>query len=152
MWYSDKDAHREIQSSIERICQNFGDDYWLQKDQEGTFPQEFHREIAEGGWLGIAMPEEYGGSGLGIMEAAIMMCGISQSGAGMSGASAVHMNIFGLQPVVVFGTVEQKARMLNPLIKGKEKACFAVTAPDAGLNTTQIKTRAVRNGDKYRIT
>lgn len=98
------------------------------------------------------MPEEFGGSGLGITEAAIMMRGISQSGAGMSGASAVHMNIFGLQPVVVFGTGEQQARMLPPLIQGKEKACFAVTEPDAGLNTTQIKTRAERTGDKYRIT
>jgi len=152
VWYSDKDAHREIQSSIERICQNFGDDYWLQKDQAGSFPHEFYRAIADGGWLGIAMPEQFGGSGLGIAEAAVMMRAISQSGAGMSGASAVHMNIFGLQPVVVFGTPEQQARMLPPLIRGEEKACFAVTEPDAGLNTTQIKTRAERAGDHYRIT
>ena len=152
MWYSDKAAHREIQSGIERICQDFGDDYWLQKDQEGSFPHEFHRAIAAAGWLGIAMPEQYGGSGLGITEAAIMMRAVSQSGAGMSGASAVHMNIFGLQPVVVFGTADQQARMLPPLIRGEEKACFAVTEPDAGLNTTQIKTRAERVGDHYRIT
>jgi acyl-CoA dehydrogenase len=116
MWYSDEDAHCEIQSSIERICKDFGDDYWLHKDKEGSFPHEFYRAIAEGGWLGIAMPEALGGAGLGISEAAIMMRAISQSGAGMSGASAVHMNIFGLQPVVVFGTAEQQARMLPPLI------------------------------------
>lgn len=152
MWFSDDDAHREIQANIERICQNFGDEYWLHKDQQGSFPHEFHRAIADGGWLGIAMPEEFGGSGLGITEAAIMMRAISQSGAGMSGASAVHMNIFGLQPVVVFGTAEQQARMLPPLIQGQEKACFAVTEPDAGLNTTQIKTRAERTATGYRIT
>ena len=121
-------------------------------DTQGVFPHEFYGAIAEGGWLGIAMPPEQGGSGLGITSAAIMMRTISESGAGMSGASAVHMNIFGLQPVVVFGTKEQKARMLPPLIRGDEKACFAVTEPDAGLNTTQIKTRAERFGDYYRIT
>jgi acyl-CoA dehydrogenase len=151
MWFSDIAAHREIQDAIERICRPFDDDYWLGKDTEGEFPHEFHRAIAEGGWLGIAMPTEHGGAGLGITEAAIMMRAIAQSGAGMSGASAVHMNIFGLQPVVVFGTEAQKERMLPPLIRGEEKACFAVTEPDAGLNTTQIKTRAERAGDRYLI-
>ena len=97
-----------------------------------------------GGWLGIAMPEEYGGAGLGIAEAAIMMQAVAESGAGMSGASAIHMNIFGLNPVVVFGTEEQKQRMLPPLIAGEDKACFAVTEPDAGLDTTQLNTRAER--------
>jgi acyl-CoA dehydrogenase len=95
------------------------------------------------------MPEEYGGSALGITEAAIMMQAISESGAGQSGASSVHMNIFGLNPVVVFGTDEQKKRFLPPLIKGREKACFAVTEPDAGLNTTKLKTKAVRKGERY---
>jgi acyl-CoA dehydrogenase len=95
------------------------------------------------------MPEEFGGSALGVTEAAIMMQAISESGAGQSGASAVHMNIFGLNPVVVFGTEAQKRRFLPPLIAGKEKACFAVTEPDAGLNTTKLKTRAVRKGERY---
>ncbi|MDP1603738.1 MAG: acyl-CoA dehydrogenase family protein [Legionella sp.] len=152
MLYSDLPGHREIQEGVARICEQFGDDYWLAKDREAIFPHEFYRAIADGGWLGIAMPQEFGGVGLGIAEAAIMMRTISQSGAGMSGASAVHMNIFGLQPVVVFGTEAQKARMLLPLIRGEEKACFAVTEPDAGLNTTQIKTRAERIGDHYRLT
>ena len=152
MWFSDTPAHRDIQEGIGRICSRFDDDYWLRKDEAGEFPHEFHRAIAEGDWLGVAMPPEHGGSGLGIADAAIMMRTISESGAGMSGASAVHMNIFGLQPVVVFGTDEQKARMLPPLIRGEEKACFAVTEPDAGLNTTQIKTWAERTGDRYRIT
>ena len=151
-WFSDLPGHRDIQEGVDRVCQRFDDDYWLKKDSEGGFPHEFYRAIAAGGWLGIAMPPEHGGTGLGIAEAAIMMRTISKSGAGMSGASAVHMNIFGLQPVVVFGTEEQKARMLPPLIRGEEKACFAVTEPDAGLNTTQIKTRAERTADGYRIT
>ena len=107
------------------------------------------RRWPQAGWLGIAMPEEHGGAGLGITEAAIMMQAIAESGAAMSGASAVHMNIFGLQPVVVFGTDEQKRRMLPPLIAGKDKACFAVTEPDAGLDTTALKVRAERRGDHY---
>src|SRR6201989_2511515 len=105
--------------------------------------------MAAGSWLGIAMPEAYGGAGLGVTEAAIMMQAIAESGAAMSGASAVHINIFGLQPVVVFGTDEQKRRMLPPLIAGKDKACFAVTEPDAGLDTTAIKVRAEHRGDDY---
>ena len=138
-----------IKSSIERICDRFGDDYWLNKDREGGFPHELYRALADDGWLGICIPEAYGGSGLGITEAAIMAQAISRSGAGMSGASAVHINIFGLNPVVVFGTEEQKRRMLPPMVQGLEKACFGVTEPDAGLNTTHLKTRARRNGDHY---
>ena len=111
-------------TAVARLCERFGDDYWLKKDTEGGFPHEFHRAMAEGGWLGVAMPEEYGGSGLGITEAAVVMQAVAQSGAGFSGASAVHMNIFGLHPVVVFGNDEQKRRFLPPLIAGNEKACF----------------------------
>jgi acyl-CoA dehydrogenase len=141
----------EIRDAVARLCARFGDDYWLKKDSEGGFPREFHRAMAEGGWLGIAMPEEFGGSGLGIADAAVVMQAVAQSGAGFSGASAVHMNIFGLNPIVVFGTAEQKQRFLPPLIAGKEKACFAVTEPDVGLDTTRIKTRAVREGNGYVI-
>ncbi|HEX6442239.1 MAG TPA: acyl-CoA dehydrogenase family protein [Stellaceae bacterium] len=141
----------EIRAAVARLCERFGDDYWLKKDTDGGFPAEFHRAMAEGGWLGVAMPEEYGGSGLGITEAALVMQAVAQSGAGFSGASAVHMNIFGLHPVVVFGTDAQKHRFLPPLIAGEEKACFAVTEPDVGLDTTRLKTRAVRDGDHYVI-
>ena len=105
--------------------------------------------MADAGWLGIAMPEAYGGAGLGITEAALMMQTISTIGAGLSGASAVHMNIFGLHPVVVFGNDAQKARWLPPLIEGRDRACFAVTEPNTGLNTLKLKTRAVRDGDHY---
>jgi acyl-CoA dehydrogenase len=142
---------REIREAILKVCSRFGDDYWLRKDKEGGFPTDFHQALAEGGWLGIAMPEAYGGSGLGITEAALMMQAIAESGAGMQGASAVHMNIFGLNPVVVFGTEEQKQRFLPPLIEGREKSCFAVTEPNVGLDTTRLKTRAVREGNRYRV-
>jgi acyl-CoA dehydrogenase len=138
-----------IREQVARLCDGFGDEYWLRKEREAAFPHEFHRAMAEGGWLGIAMPEEYGGGGLGIFEAALMMEQIAASGACMSGASAIHMNIFGLNPVVVFGTEEQKRRFLPPLIEGRDKPCFAVTEPDVGLNTTQLKTRAERRNDRY---
>ena len=138
-----------IREAVSRVCADFDANYWLEKDRHGGFPLDFHQAIADAGWLGVCMPEEYGGAGLGIMEAAIVVQAISESGAGMSGVSAVHMNIFGLQPVAVFGNEEQKRRMLPPLIQGKEKACFAVTEPNTGLNTTQLKTFARREGDKY---
>jgi acyl-CoA dehydrogenase len=139
----------QIRTAVSRLCARFGDDYWLAKDESGGFPHEFHRAMVEAGWLGVAMPEVYGGSGLGITEAAIVMQAVAQSGAGFSGASAIHMNIFGLHPVVVFGSAEQKLRFLPPLIAGTEKACFAVTEPDAGLDTTRLSTRAERRGDRY---
>jgi acyl-CoA dehydrogenase len=138
-----------IRDAVAKICARFDDAYWLKKDREGGFPADFHKALADAGWLGICIPEQYGGSGLGITDAAIMMRTISESGAGMSGASAVHMNVFGLNPVVVFGTDEQRRRMLPPIVAGTDKSCFAVTEPNTGLNTTQLKTRAVRNGDKY---
>jgi acyl-CoA dehydrogenase len=142
---------QQIRESILKLCAEFGDDYWLAKDRGGAFPHEFHAALAKAGWLGIAMPVEHGGAGLGITEAAIMMQAIAESGAAMTGASSVHMNIFGLQPVVKLGTDEQKRRMLPPLIAGKDKACFAVTEPDAGLDTTALKVRAERRGDHYVI-
>lgn len=138
-----------IREAIAKICARFGDDYWLAKDKTGGFPEDFYQAIAAGGWLGVCIPEEYGGAGLGITQAAIMMRAISESGGGMSAASAVHINVFGLNPVVVFCSDEQKKRMLPPIVSGKEKACFAVTEPNTGLNTTQLKTRAVRQGERY---
>jgi len=138
-----------IRDAIARICERFDDDYWLEKDRAGGFPFDFYDAIARDGWLGICIPEEYGGSGLGIAEAAIMAQTIAQSGAGMAGASAVHMNIFGLNPVVVFANAEQKQRWLPPIAQGKAKACFAVTEPNTGLNTTQLKTKAERRGERY---
>jgi acyl-CoA dehydrogenase len=138
-----------ISDAVAKVCAGFDLDYWLKRDREGGFPLDFHAALARDGWLGIAMPQQYGGAGLGITEAAVMMQTIAASGAGMSGASAVHMNIFSLNPVVVYGTDEQKQRWLPPLIQGEDRACFGVTEPDTGLNTTQLKTQAVRDGDGY---
>ena len=138
-----------LRAAIEKLCAGFDAEYWLRKDADGGFPADFHQAFARDGWLGIAMPEQYGGAGLGITEAALMMHTVAASGAGMSGASALHMNIFGLNPVVVFGTDGQKQRWLPPLIAGADKACFCVTEPNIGLNTTQLKTKAEKRGDHY---
>jgi len=138
-----------IRASVERICAKYDEAYWLDRDRDGAFPEAFVKDIAEGGWLGIAMPEAYGGAGLGVTEAAIVAQTIAQSGACLSGASAIHINLFGPMPLVVFGRDEQKERNLPPLIAGKDRCCFGVTEPDAGLNTTAITTRAERNGDHY---
>ena len=143
------DDQLAIRAAVEEICRPFDDDYWLRKDREGGFPEDFYRAIAGAGWLGIAMPAEHGGAGLGISEAALMMETVAATGAGMSGASSLHMNVFGLQPVVVHGNDSQKRRWLPPIIKGEAKACFAVTEPNTGLNTLKLKTMAVRKGDRY---
>ncbi len=142
---------QSLRLAVEKICVRFGDDYWLARDRDGRFPDEFHRALAADGWLGVCIPQAYGGSGLGVTEAAVMMQAIAASGAGFSGASAVHMNIFGLNPVVVYGTDEQKRRILPPIVAGEEKACFAVTEPNAGLETAKLQTRAQRRGDTYVI-
>ncbi|HWW49856.1 MAG TPA: acyl-CoA dehydrogenase family protein [Xanthobacteraceae bacterium] len=142
---------KAIRESVAKICSRFDDAYWLERDRVGGFPADFHRAMADAGWLGICMPEKFGGAGLGLVEAAIMMRAVAESGAGMAGASSIHLNVFGLNPVVVFGTDEQCARMLPPIIDGSERACFAVTEPNTGLNTTQLKTRAVRQGDRYLV-
>ena len=138
-----------IRDTTLKLAGEFNDDYWLEKDKVGGFPEDFYSKFAEDGWLGIAMPEKYGGAGFGITEASLMMQAVAESGAGMSGASALHMNIFGLKPVEIFGNEEQRQRFLPPLIKGKEKACFAVTEPNTGLDTTKLKTKATPDGNGY---
>ena len=138
-----------VKSAIESICKNFNDDYWLNCDRQARFPQEFVEQIIHGGWLGIAMPEQYGGAGLGITEASILTHAICRSGAGMTGASAIHINLFGPHPIVVFGNNEQKQRFLPALIQGKDRTCFGVTEANAGLNTTSLQTRAQRKGNHY---
>ena len=145
-WTPEQEA---IRDAIFQVCKPFDAAYWLDRDRNGGFPLDFHKAIADAGWMGVCMPEAYGGAGLGILEAAIMVQAISESGAGLSGVSAIHMNIFGLNPVVVFGTEAQKRRILPPLIAGKEKACFAVTEPNTGLNTTQLKTFARKTAEGY---
>ena len=145
------DEQQLLIDNVEKLCAQFSLAYWRERDTDGEFPEAFYRAIADAGWLGVVIPERFGGAGLGITEAALMMQAVAQSGAGLSGASAIHMNIFGLNPVVVHGTEAQQERFLPPLIAGKEKSCFGVTEPDAGLNTTQLATLAVRHGDEYRV-
>jgi acyl-CoA dehydrogenase len=149
MDYAFSEQQLAIRDSVQKLCARFDDAYWLKKDKEGGFPHDFYAAMADAGWLGIAMPEEYGGAGLGITEAALLMQTVAESGAAFSGASAIHLNIFGPNPIVVFGNDEQKKRMLPGIIQGKVKGCFAVTEPNAGLNTTALETRAERSGNGY---
>ncbi|MFT8244801.1 acyl-CoA dehydrogenase family protein [Roseomonas sp. BN140053] len=141
----------EIRDAVRAICDRFDDDYWREKDREHAFPFEFSQAIAEGGWLGIAMPPEYGGAGLGVTEAAIMMQTIGSSAGTFAACSTVHINIFGPHAIVKHGSPEQRERILPPLIRGETRACFGVTEPDAGLDTTKLSTRAVRDGDRYLV-
>ena len=149
MDYAFTDEQEQIRENVARLCSQFDDAYWLKKDKLGGFPNEFYAAMADAGWLGIAMPEEFGGAGLGITEAALVMQTVAQGGGALQAASAIHLNIFGPNPIVVFGTDEQKQRMLPPIIQGKIKGCFAVTEPNAGLNTTALTTRAERSGNGY---
>jgi acyl-CoA dehydrogenase len=152
MTYSLSSDHNALDEAIGRICADFGDDYWLARDSDGQFPEEFVAAIAAGDWLGIAMPEEHGGAGLGVTEAALMMRRIAQSGGGFTAASSVHINIFGPHPITKFGSAEQQARMLPPLISGEDRTCFGVTEPNAGLDTSAIETRAEWDGSHYVVT
>ncbi len=134
--------HEAIRDGVAAVMRKFGDDYWLERDEDGEFPREFHRAMADAGWLGITMPTEYGGAGLGVTEAAVMMHEVASHGGGMTATSTVHINLFGPHPIVVFGTHEQKERWIPRLISGEDQCCFGFTEPDAGLNTTAIKTFA----------
>jgi acyl-CoA dehydrogenase len=138
-----------IRQAVGKTCSAFPEEYWLRRDDDGEFPEEFYAAMARDGWLGIAIPEAYGGSGLGVMEAAMLMQTIAATGACMTGCSTIHINIFGLMPIVVHGSEEQKQRWLPGSVSGKVKTCFGVTEPNIGLNTTQLKTRAERRGDHY---
>lgn len=151
MDFAFNEDQQSIREAVLKLCGQFGDDYWLEHDRSGEWPVEFHKAFAEAGWLGIAMPESVGGAGLGITEAAIMMQAVAESGAGLSGASAIHGPVFGLEPVILFGTEEQQQRMIPPILSGEERMCFAVTEPNTGLDTTSLKTRAERVPGGYRV-
>ncbi|WP_022975004.1 acyl-CoA dehydrogenase family protein [Nevskia ramosa] len=149
MDFSINPDHQAIRDGVGAVVRSFGDDYWLARDEDGVFPREFHKAMADGGWLGLTMPEEYGGSGLGVTEAMIMMHEIASHGGGMAATSSVHINLFGPHPIVVYGTPEQKARWVPRLIAGEDQCCFGFTEPDAGLNTTAIKTFATKVDGGY---
>jgi acyl-CoA dehydrogenase len=149
--FEPSDDHAAIREGVRSVVTRFGDDYWLARDDDGVFPFEFHRAMADAGWLGITMPEEYGGSGLGVTEAAIMMHEVASHGGAMSATSAVHINLFGPHPIVVKGTPDQKARWVPRLVAGEDQCCFGFTEPDAGLNTTRIKTFAQKVPGGYLV-
>jgi acyl-CoA dehydrogenase len=148
-WLSDE--QEAIREGVTRVCSAYKDDYWLKTDDTGIFPEDFVRDMAAGGWLGVAMPENVGGAGLGLTEAAIVMQTVSQSGAGFSGASSIHLNIFGPMPLVKFGTDAQRKMLLPRIIAGEDKMCFAVTEPNSGLDTSSLETKAERTNDGYLI-
>ncbi|MDF0545378.1 acyl-CoA/acyl-ACP dehydrogenase [Sphingobium sp. H39-3-25] len=159
MNFSYTDDQQNIRDAVLNHCSQFSDEYWLERDREGEFPFGFYASMADAGWLGVAMPEAVGGAGLGIAEAAIMMQAVAEAGGGMTAASTIHGPVFGLEPIELFGTEEQKQRMIPPILSGAEKMCFAVTEPNAGLDTTKLKARAERqeggylvNGEKIWIT
>ena len=143
------EEQRSIDTNVRQICSGFDDQYWTDCEENSRFPSEYYQAMAKGGWLGITMPESVGGSGLGVTDAAIMMHAATASGGGYSAASAIHINLFGPHAIVVHGTEEQKQRWLVPLVNGEQKACFGVTEPDAGLDTTSITTTAVRTKGGY---
>ena len=142
---------QNIREAVLKHCSPFTDDYWLARDRDGVYPHEFHKSMAEAGWLGIAMPESVGGAGLGITEAAIMMQAVAESGGGMTAASSIHGPVFSLEPIARFGTGEQQQRMIPPILRGEQKMCFAVTEPNVGLDTTRLRTRAERCDGGYRV-
>ncbi|MCC6710050.1 MAG: acyl-CoA/acyl-ACP dehydrogenase [Gammaproteobacteria bacterium] len=145
------EEQRAIQQAVRAVVQKFDADYWLERDDDGEFPHAFHAAMAEAGWLGITMPEAYGGAGLGVTEAALMMHEVVSNGGGIAAASTVHINLVGPHPIVVFGTDDQKRRWVPRLVAGQDKCCFGVTEPDAGLNTTHIKTFAKKVDGGYLV-
>ena len=145
------ETQKNIVQAAKKISSKFNDNYWLDLDLKSEFPSEFYNEVAKSGWLGMCMPEEYGGANLGIQEAALFMQNIARNGGGMSAASSIHINIFGPHPIVVYGTKTQKKNWLPNLISGNDKTCFGVTEPDAGLDTGKIKTTASKIQGGYLI-
>jgi len=138
-----------IRTAVAELAAKFDDQYWMEKDEAHEFPREFYDTFAEAGWLGITTPEEYGGSGFGITEASLLLEEVAASGAGMNGASSMHMSIFGMHPVIKHGSDEMKQENLPRIVNGDLHVCFGVTEPGAGLDTTKITTFAKRDGTDY---
>jgi acyl-CoA dehydrogenase len=141
------ESQREVREGVKAVCANFPDAYWRERDVSHEFPFEFHKAIADGGWLGVALPERFGGSGLGLAEAAVMMQTITESGAGFPGAQSTHGNVYATQPLGIFGTDEQRSELIPKIVGGEYRTCFGVTEPNVGLNTLELKTTATRRED-----
>lgn len=146
------DIQMTVRDSVGQICSEFPNTYWQDHDQDETDPTEFHAALAKAGWLGIALPESFGGSGLGISEAVMMMQTIAESGAGMAGAQAIHANVYATQPLAKFGT-EKQLGIIPDIVSGKTRVCFGVTEPNAGLDTLRLATTATKLDDgSYSVT
>ena len=152
MDFGDNEIYEAIREGVRRVCADFPDEYWSEKDTNHEFPWDFYEKVAEGGWIGIAIPEEFGGGGKGITEASIVLEEIAASGAAMNGCSAIHLSMFGMEPVRKYGSAELVAEVLPRVASGELHVAFGVTEPDAGTDTTKIRTRAERDGDEYVIT
>lgn len=146
---NEPDELRLIRESIRRLCADFPDSYWEEKDRKHEFPGEFFSAVANAGWIGIAMPEQYGGAGKGIQEAAVVLEEIAASGAAMNGATPVHLSIFGMHPVVKHGSDAMRKKYLPAVANGSLHVAFGVTEPNAGSDTTSIETFARREGNRY---
>lgn len=149
MEFSLTEDQQSIRTAVAELASRFDSQYWMDHDQSKEFPTEFYDAFAEGGWLGITIPPEYGGHGFGITEASLLLQEVAASGAGMNGASAMHLSIFGMHPVIVHGSDELKNDTLPRIADGSLHVCFGVTEPGAGLDTTQISTYARRDGSDY---
>lgn len=138
--------HQAIVDAVDRVCADFDDQYWSRCDRDHEFPWDFYAAMADGGWVGIAIPAAFGGGGRGITEAALVMNRIAASGAAMNGSTAVHLTRFGLNPVVKFGNDQLKEAFLPRAATGDLHVTFGVTEPDAGTDTSRIATRATEDG------
>ncbi|KAF2193827.1 acyl-CoA dehydrogenase NM domain-like protein [Zopfia rhizophila CBS 207.26] len=141
----------DVREAVSKICSKYPDEYWAQHDESGEYPHDLHADLAKDGWIGIALPEELGGAGLGISEATMMLHTIAESGAGIAGAQSIHANVYATQPVAKFATPEQRRRMLPKLVAGEWRTCFGVTEPNTGLETLKLRTLAKKDGDHYLI-
>jgi len=149
MDFTPNDDHEAIREGVRRVCAHFPDTYWRDCDENHEFPWSYYEAMAEGGWIGIATPTEYGGGGQGITEASIVLEEVAASGAAMNGCSAIHLSMFGMEPVRKYASPELAQEILPGVANGTIHTAFGVTEPDAGLDTTSITTRAERDGDEY---
>ena len=145
------DTELTVRDAMFKVMENFPDEYWMEHDQKSQYPHELHSALARDGWIGIALPEELGGGGLGISEATMMLQTIAEAGGGIAGAQSIHANVYATQPVMKFATKDQRSRFLAKIISGEWRTCFGVTEPSTGLETLKLKTKATREGDGYRI-
>lgn len=151
MDFADTDEHQLIRDSVRKLCTGFPDEYWSEKDEAHEFPWDFYNAMAAAGFVGIAIPEDYGGSGRGITEASIVLEEVAASGAAMNGCSSLHLSIFGMHPVVKYGSEAMKQSYLPRVVSGDLHVAFGVTEPDAGTDTASLTTVAHRDGDHYLV-